>query len=167
MNTFRAFADSGRVALAEMTGELERLAIQLERGDGTIPRSLRDPELMRLLEDIGTQVAVLERSWTARPVLVDSSSMASLENLSRSTSALGEAAAQRKAPLEQAVSALTRLGARIDRLNLAMRSGQGTAGRLLHDGELEAQAGRARAQLDSLQTELTANPLAWLRFRLF
>jgi hypothetical protein len=171
MDTFRAFADSGRAALEEMTGELERLALELERGDGSIPRSLRDPELTRLLASIRSRASVLERSWAARrdlgPVLVDSLSISSLESLSESTSALKEAAALRSESLDGVGSALARLGGRIDRMNLAMRSGQGTAGRLLHDGELEAQASRARAQLDSLQAELAANPLVWLRFRLF
>lgn len=171
MDTFRAFADSGRVALAEMTEELDRLTSELEHGNGTIPRALRDPALTRLLAGVRTRAADLGRAWTARrdlgPVFLDSMSIGSIDNLSRTSSLLSEAAGQRKESLGQAGEALIRLGGRIDRLSLAMQSGQGTAGRLLYDGELEAQARRARAQLDSVQADMAANPLAWLRFRLF
>jgi hypothetical protein len=171
IDTFRAFADSGRVALEEMMGELERLANELETGDGTIPRSLRDPELTQLLAGVRMQAAVLEQSWSARsslnPFFMDSLSVSRLENLSRTASELSENSALRKESLAEAGSALTRLGERIDRLSLAMRAGQGTAGRLLYDGELEVQARRAREQLEVLQADLAANPLAWLHFRLF
>ena len=171
MDTFRAFADSGRTALAEMTAELERLATELERGDGTIPRSLRDTALTRILGDIRAEAAVLKHSWTTRselgPLLVDSLAMTSLGNLAESSARLSEQADLRRESLAEAGLALDRLRARVDRMHRAMQAGMGTAGRLLYDGELEGQSIRARAQLDSLRMELTANPLAWLHFRLF
>jgi ABC-type transporter Mla subunit MlaD len=171
MDTFRAFADSGRTALAEMTAELERLSIELERGDGTIPRALRDDDVIALLAHVRTRTAILRRSLAARraagPLLLDSLSLASIRSLSESASSLSDAAGDRRESLEAARAALTTLEARIDRLNLVLESGRGTAGRMAFDEELEMQSRRARAQLDSLQTELVANPFAWLRFRLF
>lgn len=171
MDTFRAFADSGRTALAQMTAELERLSAELERGDGTIPLALRENDMTALLSHVRTRAVILERSLEIRrsagPLLLDSLSLASIRRLSESASALSRTAGDRRESVDAAGSALATLGARIERLNLVLESGRGTAGRLAFDGELEAQSRRARAQLDSLRTELVANPLAWLRFRLF
>ena len=171
MDTFRAFADSGRTALAEMTAELERLSVELERGGGTIPLALRHDDVTSLLAHARSSAAVLGRSLAKRraagPLLLDSLSLASIRRLSESAASLSDATGDRRESADAAGNALATLGARIERLNLVLESGRGTVGRLTFDGELEAQSRRARAQLDSLQTELVANPFAWLRFRLF
>lgn len=73
-----------------------------------------------------------------------------------------------------AIDSLVRIGetlVQIEERAREIRSGmeraEGTAGRALNDPALRLNADRTRAVLDSLTTELGANPLAWLRFQLF
>jgi hypothetical protein len=62
--------------------------------------------------------------------------------------------------LQQVVERAREIGSGIERA-------EGTAGRAINDPALRLSADRTRAVLDSLTTELGANPLEWLRFRLF
>ncbi|MDH3427119.1 MAG: MlaD family protein [Gemmatimonadota bacterium] len=170
METFLAFADSGRAALAELSEQRARLSAALATGSGTLPRLGRDPVSLDGLAETGRQTRVLRGLWTEwnRPGRTDDSSLrAHLTRLAESMATISERADARSSAIDPVAKTMERLGNRMERMDEHLRAARGTTGRLLHDGELQSQAERTRAQLDSLQTELAAHPFRWLRFRLF
>jgi hypothetical protein len=63
--------------------------------------------------------------------------------------------------------ALENLRSRTGEIAARLDAAEGTLGRAAEDSALAVAAQRTRAVLDSLTAELGANPLAWLRIRLF
>jgi len=59
------------------------------------------------------------------------------------------------------------LQARLESIGADLRSGRGTAGRLVSDDELQRQRDELRRGIEAVRAELMRNPLRWLRFRLF
>ncbi len=171
IETFRALADSGRVAVALLSEDLARLESELATGDGTLPQLRRHPEVAGQLKAIGQRAELLRESWARsggfRQLARDSVSLARMARLSESMNTLSGQASARASEFEPILQALQELRARNERLDASLRAARGTAGRLLYDGELQLQTERTRALSDSLQAELAADPLRWLRFRLF
>jgi ABC-type transporter Mla subunit MlaD len=171
IETFRALADSGRVAMALLSEDLARLESELATGDGTLPQLRRHPEVAGQLTAIGQRAELLRESWARsggfRQLARDSVSLARMARLSESMNTLSGQASARASEFEPILQALQELRARNERLDASLRAARGTAGRLLYDGELQLQTERTRALSDSLQAELAADPLRWLRFRLF
>ena len=52
-------------------------------------------------------------------------------------------------------------------LDQHLSSARGTAGRAIHDREIQNQVGLFRARADSARAELARRPFRWLRVRLF
>ena len=171
IETFRALADSGRVAVAELSGDLARLESELATGDGTLPRLRRHPEVAGQLTAIGQRAELLGESWARsggfRQLTRDSASRAHMARLSESMNTLSGQASMRASAFAPITQALEDLRERNERLDASLRAARGTVGRLLHDGELQLQTERTQALSDSLRFELAADPLRWLRFRLF
>ncbi|MFQ5528785.1 MAG: MlaD family protein [Gemmatimonadota bacterium] len=171
IDTFRAFADSGRAALAELTAERARLTAVLAGGSGTLPSLRRDPRVHRRLGAALPRLAIVGEQWAARGgfrrLAGDSVTLERLSRLSASMATISERADVSSTALDPVAKAVGRLALRIERLDEHLLAARGTTGRLLHDGELQLQSERARAQLDSLRLELAARPFRWLRFRLF
>jgi hypothetical protein len=63
--------------------------------------------------------------------------------------------------------ALDSLRLRAEEIAERIGAAEGSLGRAVEDSALSVAAHRTRAVLDSLTTALGANPLAWLRVRLF
>ncbi len=169
MDTFRAFADSGRVALEELIRERARLAAELDTGLGTLPLLRRDPGVVEKLAGIQRRTALVRGRLSERTEVRSDRQDPALpaRALAESMATISGLAHDRTAVLDPVSEALTRLTERIRRLDEHMLAARGSTGRLLYDGELQLQSERTRAQLDSLQSELAARPLRWLRFRLF
>ena len=171
IQTFRAFADSGRVAIAELSAALARLQTEVASGSGTVPRLRRDPALAGDLLALGERMAFLNESLAAasgfRQLARDSVSRKRIARLAESIHTMSRQADARADALEPLSQLLDDLSVRIDRLDSHLLTASGTAGRLKYDGELELQTQRTRAQLTSLQAELAAHPFRWLHFRLF
>lgn len=171
METFRAFADSGRVALEGLIRERARLVAELDAGSGTLPQLRRDSVLRGTLAGIGRRTAFvrsrLEARREARPGERDPAPLSRADRLAESMATISGLARARTAALDPVSEALEQLAERIHRLDQHMLAARGSTGRLLYDGELQLQSERTRAQLDSLQFELAARPFRWLRFRLF
>ena len=171
IETFRAFADSGRVAITALSAELARLETEMESGRGTLPRLRRDPELAGDLIALGGRMAFLNESLVGanglRQLAGDSVSRERIARLAESINTMSRQADARASRLEPLSQVLDEISARINRLDNYLHTATGTAGRLLYDGELQLQSERTRARLDSLQLELAAQPFRWLRFRLF
>ncbi len=171
IQTFRALADSGRVAVTRLSAELARLKTEMASGRGSLPRLRRDPVLAGNLIALGDRMAILNESLAGVTgfwqLAGDSVSRERIARLAESINTISQQADARAGALEPIYQALDEISARIARLDNHLRSSAGTAGRLLYDGELQLQSERTRAQLDSLQLELAAQPFRWLRFRLF
>lgn len=171
IEAFRALADSGRVAVAELSGEFTRLEVELATGRGTLPRLRRNPEVVANLTAAGRRAALVHSRWAStggfRQLIDDSVSLARIARLSESMIRVSELAAARSSDLAPITQALDELRARNRRLDANLKAARGTAGRLLYDGELQLQTERTRALADSLRWELAADPFRWLRFRLF
>ncbi len=174
IDEFRALADSGRHAVGELTADLERLARELDTGRGTLPRLRRDPALAGELARQGDRVADLRAAWRGdtgpRALLADTalrrgvaSIVADLETLRGLTADTARAVRARR----ELAATLTSVRGRFGRLDERLELAEGTLGRMATDDELRTQAARARAALDSLRMDAAADPLRFLRFRLF
>jgi hypothetical protein len=171
IETFLAFADSGRVAIAALSGDLKRLESELSTGHGTLPQLRRNPEFAEGLMAVGRRAARLRESWAGsggfRQLTGDSVSRTQVARLVESMSTLSVQAAARSNSFAPITPALQDLTDRYGRLNTSLRAARGTAGRLLYDGELQLQIERTRAKSDSLRLELRTDPFRWLQFGLF
>lgn len=168
----RAGAERARAALDTLRRAERRVLALADTGGGTVARLREDDALQRRLlrlRDRMERAASLLRS--------DSSDLARFrrnpEAVKRMRSALG--AADSLAPrLEGALGRWTGLGSelasvrsRADTLRRMLAESHGTAGRLLNDAALERELGDLRSRILSVQAELLADPLRWLRFQLF
>jgi len=171
IETFLAFADSGRSAIAALSEDLKRLESELASGNGTIQQLRRNPELAAELTEVGRRTARLQESWARSGGLGrltrDSVSQARVARISESANTLSELADARSSSLASIKQVLEEIRRRIDRLDTNLRAARGSAGRFLYDGELQLQTERTLAQSDSLRLQLTADPFRWLRFGLF
>ena len=93
-------------------------------------------------------------------------------SLARSVDAISRVATsnglnQVRDSLRAARSTMDRLLARSREMATGISRAEGTIGRATADPALPLAVERTRASLDSLAAHLGANPLAWLRVRLF
>ena len=170
IDDFRALADSGRDALNTLAADAKRLAGALEADGGTLGRLRRDPGLVERLARPAMRVAPLRGSWEReaglRALLSDSAVGSGAARIGARLEALADdtvVSRTRRELAETLASVERRTGRLARRIDLA----DGTLGRLATDDELRTQTARARAALDSLRSEAAADPLRYLRFRLF
>lgn len=170
---FRTLADSGRAAVGVLSEELEALGAEMRTGSGTLPRLRRDTALQARLARQEARIAMLREAWRResglRAALADTALRAEagriagrIESLTTDTAAARVADARRKLR-----TALDSLSERTGRLSREIDAGRGTLGRIATDDELREQTARTRALVDSVRAALLANPLRYLRFRLF
>lgn len=174
VDDFRALADSGRAAVGELTADLERLARELNTGRGTLPRLRRDPALADELVRHGDRAAALRTAWGGdagpRALLADTAVRRSVESIRADLDALRDLTADTARVVRarrELAATLASVRGRLGRLEARLDLAEGTLGRMATDDELRTQTGRARAALDSLQMDAAADPLRYLRFRLF
>lgn len=170
---FRALADSGRTVAAALASELDALGAEMEGGPGTLPRLRRDTALRERLERQETKIATLREAWRResglRALVADTAIRARAGRIAgRLDSLRADPGAARVADArEELREALASLSERTARISGHIDAGRGTLGRFATDEELREQAARTRALVDSVRTELMANPLRYLHFRLF
>jgi len=171
IETFLAFADSGRVAIAALSEQLARLDSEFATGHGTLPQLRRNPRVTEDLTVLAHRAGRVRETWARsggfKQLAEDSVSQARLARLGESMDSLSELATVRSSSFSSIALALEELRGRTDRLDAHLQAARGTAGRLLYDGELQIQTERTRAQSDSVRLELATDPFRWLRFRLF
>lgn len=173
VDDFRALADTGRQAVGELADDLGRLARELDTGRGTLQRLRRDPALAGTLARQGERAAALRAAWgDAGPgaLLADTAVRRSVARIGDDLEALRALAAD-TAPAVRArrelTATLSSVRGRLGRLDARLDLAEGTLGRMATDDELRTQTARARAALDSLRMDAAADPLRFLRFRLF
>lgn len=163
-----ARADSLRDRLASLRPLAERLRARLSEGPGTLAALRRDSALA---VELGARLA-RARDWagasedgTAALLGRDSALAGAWDRIGARADTL-----RRAAPVDGIAAldrALVEVGRRLDSLERRLQEPRGTAGRLLHDGALERERREMEARLDSVRMELMADPLRWLRIRLF
>jgi hypothetical protein len=132
-----------------------------------------DPGVLSGLDSARVDARALSDAWSAgqglRRIAADDSLRA---RVARSSALIEELLASEDT--RAALDSARRAGVALESLRLrageiAERIGaaEGSLGRAVEDSALSVAAHRTRAVLDSLATELGANPLAWLRIRLF
>lgn len=168
---YRALADSLMNSIQTLSGESERLRIQLQSGDGTLGRMRRDSALFARVRDraaIVAELAVATSSTGSLPRLArDDSLRTALRRTGENLRAFAEAAPATVAALDSLAVDIDRLTSRLDRMRSNLDRGYGTLGRAMNDGEIRDQLEKLRASRDSAIVELMRNPFRWLRFRLF
>lgn len=163
-----ARADSLRRRLDALRPLAERLRARMEEGPGTLAALRRDDALAAELADGAARM----RRWadsaeggTAALVGRDSALVARWERIAARGDTLKRVLPSGEIAELDAV--LTGLERRIGALETGLSEGHGTAGRLLTDGALARERRTLEARLDSVKAELLADPLRWLRIRLF
>ncbi len=163
----RRLRESGK-ALAEHAAETRR---RLAQSRGTLSKLQADTALSgRLRRDVDTARSLFERdlpNGTLGRLLRDTTLSRSLERLAARLPDLTAPPPDSVVRAGEAIAALAGVRTRIQRLSANLDAGEGTAGRGLRDGELGRQTRLLRARLDSLVTELAAQPRRWLRVRIF
>ena len=79
----------------------------------------------------------------------------------------GHSAVHATASFEETSAAVEAFQGRLLALADRLDRGEGTAGRWLHDGEIERQLALLRARLDSATVEFVKYPDRWLRVKVF
>ncbi|MGW8282718.1 MAG: MlaD family protein [Gemmatimonadota bacterium] len=173
MEAFRTLADSVRTTIADAAEGASRLRRLLTDGDGSAARFIADPGFLTRLDSTGTRMQRLTRAWRdggglsrlAREDSVHASAIRALRTLRDLAGAENRPVAMDS--LAHAMQSMQDVVNRARNMGADLGRAGGTAGRAIHDPALKTSADRTRATLDSLVVELGANPLAWLRFRLF
>jgi hypothetical protein len=173
IESFRTMADSVRIAIRDLAGGTADLREQMTEGNGSVARFLAHRGSVAQLDSARSRFDRLWLAWQqgdglSRIVREDSirasatRAMETLRNLTDPANSPGaiDSLARVGETLRQLENRAREIGSGIERA-------EGTAGRALNDPALRLSADRTRAVLDSLASDLGANPLAWLRFRLF
>ena len=167
MRSVAAFGDSLRGVVAELKLVAARLKEDATVGGGTLAALSRSrgvfEELeanLSALEDLGTEPGSLGL------LMADTSLAAGLRRSSERLQTVAREASGRdgRKRFAAAARALTDILASLDQ---HLSSARGTAGRALHDREIQKQVGLFRARADSARAELARRPFRWLRVRLF
>lgn len=151
-------------ASAEEVGELALSA------EGSLARLRRDPEVRRklaagfaALRDGAT--AVRENRGLAR--LLKDGTVAEARTVAERLAELEPYLEQRGTDLDRLAARAEGLGRRLDALDRRFARADGSAARFVRDPALQMQIAILRGRLAELPGALLADPLAWLRLRLF
>lgn len=166
----RARSDSLAGALEELTPLADSLRRRVEEGPGTLASLRRDDALradLRRAGDRARSLAEAMRDGSLARLARDTAVVDALRRVSATARRLSAADGNAAAGAESVARRMAVLLGRLDSLAVRLGEARGTAGRLLHDDALERERRRAEAKMDSLRIEMMADPLRWLRFRLF
>ena len=173
IEAFRGMADSVRTAIGDVAEGATLLVEQITRGDGSAARFLAHRGSIAQLDSTrsrGNRLALAWRQGGGISRLVRENSVRA--SATRAMAALRDLADPANRPgaidsLARARTELRQIDKRAREIVSGIERAEGTVGRAISDPALRSSADRTRAVLDSLTTELAANPLEWLRFRLF
>ncbi len=166
--------DSARARLEALRPLSEALRARMMAGPGTLAALRADSALQEGLRNNLRTLRDLWAAWRGDGSLgrlaTDSAVWGSLAAAgARMRTVLGPDAPGHRWLDEESSLALTlrAIHTRLDRLRAAVQAAEGSAGRFRHDAELQEQLQLLRARTDSTRVHLLADPLSWLRFRLF
>ena len=167
-----ARADSLLGALDRLQPLAARLGSRLREGPGTLAALRGDPALTDSLErlaEAGTRLAGEIPRGSAARIAGDTALHDRARRLRLRLRAVAgegdESPGEGERP--DLASEVEELARRLERLRAGLRSGRGTLGRLARDEALRRERRLLEARVDSVRAALLAEPLRWLRFRLF
>lgn len=159
-------ADSLLGRLQALRPLARRLTRRLEDGPGTLAALRADPATadrlaagLRGAGALAGEAGVGSAALLARDTVLVARWRRIGRRAGRMTASVGDAAAAAR-ELDRLVARLSGLAERVD-------SARGTLGRLVEDDALGRERRLLEARYDSVRSELLADPLVWLRFRLF
>ncbi len=167
MRDVAAFGDSLRRVVAELRPLATRLKKDAAVGGGTLAALSRSTgafaELranLSALEELAVEPGSLGR------LMADTSLATGLRRSSEQLQAVALEASGREAPKRFGV-AVRALAENLASLDRHLNSARGTAGRAIHDREIQNRIRLFRARADSARAELARRPFRWLRVQLF
>lgn len=168
-DTLAARLAAARAAADSFATRRRRLRDELRGGRGTLAALARDPQPVERLADGLRRLRALLRGegGSLRRLAADPGLRTGRQRIRHHLADVEASSRARAASMARVRAALARLGDRVGRVQAGLAAGRGTAGRAVSDRELQDQLRRLQASVDSARAELTADPLRWLRFRLF
>lgn len=168
-----ARADSLARRIEGLAPLARRLQSRLSDGPGTLASLASDPSPVEALREAADRLRAVE-GGTAVRLAADTGLHRTLTSILERGRSLGlEPAdggpedASGKVGLEELQRELESVERRLRRLEARMAAGRGSAARFLTDRALDRERRLLEARMDSVRAELLAEPLRWLRFRLF
>lgn len=171
--TLLTLSAEGRARIDTLRMLLRAVDSAATQGPGSVAGFRSDSALAERLPRLAASLGSIEKSLRrgkglARVLSDDSLRNAAWRAVGRLESALRDEQAEAvRDTIFDTVAALESLTNRLASLEAGFAAGRGTAGRAAYDTELRDQARALRASLETLRTELAADPLRWLRFRIF
>lgn len=167
MREVAAFGDSLRRVVTELRAVAVRFKAHAGEGGGTLAALSRST---RAFADVRANLSALEE-LAAEPgsfgaLMADTSLATVLRSSSQRLQAVARQSSGREAPKRLGI-ALRALAENLTSLEQRLSSARGTAGRAIHDREIQNQLRLFRARADSARAELGRRPFRWLRLQLF
>lgn len=167
MRQVAALGDSLRQVVAELGPLVARLGKDAAVGGGTLAALSRSPDTFAELQ---AQLSALQdparQPGSLRLLMADTALAAALRRSSARLLAAADEASRRDGARRFGSAART-LNASLLALGRHLDSARGTAGRTMHDREIQNQIRLFRARADSARVDLARRPFRWLRVRLF
>ncbi len=167
MRDVAAFGDSLRRVVAELRPLATRLRKDAAVGGGTLAALSRSKGVFtELRANLSAFEELAAEPGSLGLLMADTSLATGLRRASERLQAVALQASVGEAPKRfgAAVRALAENLASLDR---HLSSARGTAGRAIHDREIQNQIRLFRARADSVRAELARRPFRWLRVQLF
>ncbi len=167
MRDVAAFGDSLRRVVAELRPLATRLRKDAAVGGGTLAALSRSKGVFtELRANLSAFEELAAEPGSLGLLMADTSLATGLRRASERLQAVALQASVGEAPKRfgAAVRALAENLASLDR---HLSSARGTAGRAIHDREIQNQIRLFRARADSARAELARRPFRWLRVQLF
>jgi ABC-type transporter Mla subunit MlaD len=167
MRDVAAFGDSLRRVVAELRPLATRLKKDAAVGGGTLAALSRSKgAFTELRANLSALETLAAEAGSLGPLMADTSLATGLRRSGERLQAVALEASGREGPKRfgDAARALAENLASLDR---HLNSARGTAGRAIHDREIQNQIRLFRARGDSARAELGRRPFRWLRVQLF
>lgn len=144
-----------------------RLERRLEEGPGTLAALRSDTALQREMREMAERADALAEqipSGSARRLADDDQMVETWARVADQARRLSRRARERAGPTAASLDSLAATAAGVAR---RLEEGRGSLARFLDDPAVAREARSMRARLDSVRATLLAEPLSWLRLRLF
>lgn len=167
MRDIAAFGDSLRRVVAELKPLATRLKEDAAVGSGTLAALSRSTDAFaELRANLSGLDELAGEPGSLGLLMADTSLATGLRRSSERLQAVALEASRREGP-KRFGDAVRALAANLASLDRHLNSARGTAGRAIHDREIQNQIRLFRARADSARAELARRPFRWLRVQLF
>ena len=167
MRDVAAFGDSLRRVVAELRPLATRLRKDAAVGGGTLAALSRSKGVFtELRANLSAFEELAAEPGSLGLLMADTSLATGLRRASERLQAVALQASVGEAP-KRFGAAVRALAENLASLDQHLSSARGTAGRAIHDREIQNQIRLFRARADSARAELARRPFRWLRVQLF